>query len=167
MQTDNTPISVWHGQPFELPVLDTDGRWALVRYRNPKEKPQHFSLLRNLFVVRNGQSFSAVGNVDCTVLKVWKMTGLFSWPRKCTIQLAVRRLDKKPMPVVYTPTPEPRINTSVIVTSDFQPSVIKDSQVQFAPITMKSMPAFNLQPINFQLTSPTDEPELKGFDDET
>jgi hypothetical protein len=162
MQSHNTPISVWHGQPFEVPVLDADGRWAVVRYRNPKEKPGRFSLMRNLFLVRSGQSFSAVGNVECGAIKVWKMTGLLSWPRKRTLKLAVRRLDKKAMPHVYTPTPEPRISTAVAL--DIQLRVLSASHVQVASISMPPMPTFNLQPFNLQLTSPSDEPELKDFD---
>lgn len=164
MQSHNTPISVWHGQPFEVPVLDADGRWAVVRYSNPKEKPGRFSLMRNLFLVRSGQSFSAVGNVECSAIKVWKMTGLFSWPRKRTLKLSVRRLDKKAMPHVYTPTPEPRISTAVAL--DIQQRVLSASHVQVASISMPSMPTFNLQAFNLQLTSPADEPKLKGFDDE-
>lgn len=162
MQFPNTPISVWHGQPFEVPVLDADGRWALVRYRNPKEKPRRFALMRNLFLVRSGQSFSAVGNRDCTTIQVWKMTGLLSWPRKRTWKLAVRRLDKKPLPDVYTPTPEPRINAAVAL--DIQRQMLSNSSVRVASFTMPAMPTFNLQPFNLQLTSPADEPALKDFD---
>ena len=165
MHHHNTPISLWHGQPFEVPVLDADGRWAVVRYRNPKEKPERFSLMRNLFLVRSGHSFSAVGNVECNSIKIWKMTGLFSWPRKRTLQLAVRRLDKKAMPHVYTPTPEPRINAAVA--TEIQRRVLGASNVQVASITMPAMPTFNVQPFNLELTSPADEPKLKGFDDET
>jgi hypothetical protein len=165
MHHHNTPVSVWHGQPFEVPVLDADGRWAVVRYRNPKEKPGSFSLMRNLFLVRSGQSFSAVGNVECSAITVWKMKGIFSWPRKRIWKLAVRRLDKKPLPDVYTPTPEPRI--SVAVAMDIQCHMLSNSSVRVASFTMPAMPTFNLQPFNLQLTSPTDEPELKDFDDET
>jgi hypothetical protein len=165
MHHHNTPISVWHGQPFEVPVLDADGRWAVVRYRNPKEKPGSFSLMRNLFLVRRGQSFSAVGNVECSAIKVWKMKGFFSWPRKRTLKLAVRRLDKKHMPDVYTPTPEPRINAAVAM--DIQRQVLGASHVQVASMIMPAMPTFNVQPFNLELTSPADEPKLKGFDDET
>jgi hypothetical protein len=165
MHHHNTPISVWHGQPFEVPVLDADGRWAVVRYRNTKEKPGRFSLMRNLFMVRSGQSFSAVGNVDCSAIKVWKITGLFSWPRKRTLQLAVRRLDKKAMPHVYTPTKEPLINAAVAM--EIQRHVLGASHVQVASMIIPAMPTFNVQPFNLQLSSPTDEPELKGFDDET
>ncbi len=162
MHHHNTPISVWHGQPFEVPVLDADGRWAVVRYRNPKEKPERFSLMRNLFLVRSGQSFSAVGNVDCNAIKIWKMTGLFSWPRKRTLQLAVRRLDKKAMPHVYTPTPEPRINAAVAM--DIQRQLLGASHVQVGSFVVPAMPTFNVQTFNLQLSSPTDEPELKDFD---
>jgi hypothetical protein len=165
MHHHNTPISVWHGQPFEVPVLDADGRWAVVRYRNPKEKPGRFSLVRNLFLVRSGQSFSAVGNVDCSAISVWKMNGLFSWPRKSTLKLAVRRLDKKPIPDVYTPTPEPRISTAVAM--DIQRQMIGASAVQVGSFAVPAMPTFNVQPFNLQLNSPADEPKLKGFDDET
>ena len=162
MHHHNTPISVWHGQPFEVPVLDADGRWAVVRYRNPNEKPGSFSLMRNLFLVRSGQSFSAVGNVECSAITVWKMKGFFSRPRKCTLQLSVRRLDKKPLPDVHTPTPEPRINAAVAM--DIQRHVLSNSSVHVAAFTMPAMPTFNLQPFNLQLTSPADEPELKDFD---
>jgi hypothetical protein len=165
MHHHNTPISVWHGQPFEVPVLDADGRWALVKYRNPKEKPGSFSFMRNLFVVRSGQSFSAVGNVECSAIKVWEMKSLFSWPRKRILKLAVRRLDKKVMPHVYTPTPEPRIRATVSM--EIQRQVLRASHVQVASIIMPAMPSFNVQTFNLQLTSPADEPELKGFDDET
>jgi hypothetical protein len=146
-------------------VLDADGRWAVVRYRNPKEKPGSFSLMRNLFLVRSGQSFSAVGNVECSAITVWKMKGFFSWPRKRTLKLAVRRLDKKQLPDVYTPTPEPRINAAVSM--EIQRQILGASQVQVASLTMPAMPTLNVQTFNFQLTSPADEPELKGFDDET
>ena len=162
MQSNNTPISVWHGQPFEVPVLDTDGWWAVVRYRNPKEKPGRFSLMRNLFLVRSGQSFSAVGNVECSAITVWKMNGFFSWPRKSTLKLAVRRLDKKPLPDVYTPTPEPCISAAVAM--DIQRHVLGASHVQLASISMPAMPTLNVQPFNLQLASPTDELELKDFD---
>jgi len=162
MHSHNTPISVWHGQPFEVPVLDADGRWAVVRYRNPKEKPESFSLMRNLFLVRSGQSFSAVGNVECSAITVWKMKGFFSWPRKRTLKLAVRRLDKKPLPDVDTPTPEPRI--SAAVSMEIQRQVLGASHVQVASIIMPAMPTFNVQPFNLQLTSPNEEPELKDFD---
>jgi hypothetical protein len=165
MHHHNTPISVWHGQPFEVPVLDADGRWAVVRYRNPKEKPGSFSLMRNLFLVRSGQSFSAVGNVKCSAITVWKMKGFFSWPRKRTLNLAVRRLDKKAIPHVYTPTPEPRINAAVAM--DIQRHVLSNSSVSVASFTMPTTPTFNVQPFNLELTSPADEPKLKGFDDET
>jgi hypothetical protein len=162
MHRHNTPITVWHGQPFEVPVLDADGRWAVVKYRNPKEKPGSFSLMRNLFLVRNGQSFSAVGNVECNTIKIWKMTGLISWPRKRTLKLVVRRLDKKPMPDVYTPTPEPLINAAVAM--DIQRHVLSNSSVSVASFTMPTTPTFNLQPFNLQLNEPSDEPELKDFD---
>ena len=162
MHRHNTPISVWHGQPFEVPVLDADGRWALVRYRNPKEKPGRFSLMRNLFLVRSGQSFSAVGNVECSTISVWKMKGFFSWPRKKTLKLAVRRLDKKAMPHVYTPIPEPRINAAVAM--DIQRQVLVNSSVSVASCTLPAMPTFNVQPFNVQLNAPTDEPALKDFD---
>ena len=165
MHSHNTPISVWHGQPFEVPVLDADGRWAVVRYRNPKEKPGSFSLMRNLFLVRSGQSFSAVGNVECSAITVWKMKGFFSWPRKRTLKLAVRRLDKKHMPDVYTPTPEPRINAAVAM--DIQRQVLGASHVQVVSITTPAKPTFNLQSFNLLLKEPTDEPKLKGFEDET
>jgi hypothetical protein len=162
MHHHNTPISVWHGQPFEVPVLDDDGRWAVVRYRNPKEKPQHFSLMRNLFLVRSGQSFSAVGNVECSAIQVWKMTSILSWPRKRTLKLAVRRLNKKAMAHVYTLTPEPRINVAVAV--DIQSRMLGASHVQVGTFEMPAMPTFNVLTFNLQLSSPTDEPELKDFD---
>jgi hypothetical protein len=165
MHHHNTPISVWHGQPFEVAVLDADGRWAVVRYRNPKEKPRRFSLMRNLFLVRRGQSFSAVGNAECFAIKVWKMKGFFSWPSKQTLKLAVRRLDKKAMPDEYTPTPEPLINASVAM--DIQRRVLGASHVQVASMIMPAIPTFNVQPFNLELTSPADEPKLKGFDNET
>jgi hypothetical protein len=165
MHSHNTPISVWHGQPFEVPVLDADGLWAVVRYRNPKENPGRFSLMRNLFLVRSGQSFSAVGNVECSAITVWKMKGFFSWPRKRTLKLAVRRLDKKPLPDVFTPTPEPRI--SAAVSMEIQRHVLGASHVQVASMIMPAMPTFNVQPFNLQLNAPTDEPALKEFDDET
>jgi hypothetical protein len=162
MHRHNTPITVWHGQPFEAPVLDADGRWAVVRYRNPKEKPGRFSLMRNLFLVRSGQSFSAVGNVECNTIKIWTMTGLFSWPRKRSLQLAVRRLDKKPLPDVDTPTPEPLI--SAAVSMEIQRQVLGASHVQVASMIMPAMSTFNVQPFNLQLNAPTDEPALKDFD---
>ena len=162
MHHNNTPISVWHGQPFEVPVLDADGRWAVVRYRNPKEMPGRFSLMRNLFMVRSGQSFSAVGNVECSDITVWKVNGFFSWPRKRTLQLAVRRLDKKTLPDVHTPTPEPSISAAVSI--EIQRIVLGASHVQVASMIIPAMPTFNVQPFNLQLSSPSDEPELKDFD---
>ena len=164
MHRHNTSISVWHGQPFEVPVLDADGRWAVVRYRNPKEKPRRFSFMHNLFLVRSGQSFSAVGNVDCNSITIWKMTGLFTWPRKRTLKLAVRRLNKKAMPHVYSSSPEPRINPAVAM--DIQRQVLGASHMQVASISMPAITTFNVQPFHLQLTSPEDEPELKDFDDE-
>jgi hypothetical protein len=165
MHSHNTPISVWHGQPFEVPVLDAGERWAVVRYRIPKEKPGRFSLMRNLFVVRSGQSFSAVGNAECNAIQVWKMTGFFSWPRKRTLKLAVRRFDKKTIPDVYTPTTEPSINEAVA--KDIQRQVLGASHVQVVSITTPAKPTFNLQSFNLLLKEPTDEPKLKGFEDET
>jgi hypothetical protein len=165
MHHHNTPISVWHGQPFEVPVLDADGGWAVVRYRNPKEKPRRISFMHNLFLVRSGQSFSAVGNVDCNSITIWKMTSILSWPSKRTLKLAVRRLDKKAMPHVYTPTPEPLINAAVAM--EIQRQVLGASHVQVGFFTVPAMPTLNVQPFNLQLSSPTDEPKFKGFDDET
>jgi hypothetical protein len=162
MQARDTPISVWHGQPFELTVLDRAGQWAIVLYRNPKTKPRHFSLMHNLFLVRNGESFSAVGNVDCSDIRVWKMTGLFSWPRKRTLQLAVRRLDKKPMPDVYTPTPEPRLSS--VIAADIQRIVLSATQMKVTSIGVPELPNLIVQPFNLQLNIPIDEPELKDFD---
>ncbi len=162
MHHHNTPISVWHGQPFEVPVLDADGRWAVVRYRNPKEKPGRFSLMRNLFLVRSGQSFSAVGNVDCNSITIWKMTSILSWPSKRTLKLAVRRLDKKTLPDVYTPTPEPSI--SVAVAMDIQRRVLGASHLQVGSFAVPAMPALNVQPFHLELNEPSDEPELKDFD---
>jgi hypothetical protein len=86
----NSPIAVWHSQPFEVPVLDAGMRWALVRYRNPREQPRKFSLLKNLFVVRKGQSFGAVGNESCTSIRVWQFRWLIGWPKSKRIELAVR-----------------------------------------------------------------------------
>jgi hypothetical protein len=136
-----------------------------VRYRNPKEKPRNFSLMRNLFLVRSGQSFSAVGNMECRAIKVWKMSGLFSWPRQRTLKLTVRRLEKKAMPALYTHAPEPRVSAAVEL--EIQRSILGVSQVRVTSVAIPEMPAFNLQPINFQPDSPTDEPKIKGFDDET
>jgi len=164
MHHHNTLISVWHGQPFEVSVLDDDGLWAVVRYSNPKEKPRRFSLTRNLFLLRSGKTFSAVGNVECCAITIWNITGLFSWPRKRTLRLAVRRLDKKAMPHVHTPTPEPRISASVAM--DIQRQMLGASHVQVGSFVVPAKPTFNLQPFNLQLTSPADEPELKDFDDE-
>jgi hypothetical protein len=162
MQARYTPISVWHGQPFELPVHDRDGQWAIVLYRNPKTKPRRFSLMHNLFLVRKGDSFSAVGNVDCSRIKVWKMTGLISWPRKHILQLAVSRLEKKTIPDVSAPTPEPRMSS--VIAADLQSIVLGTSPMKVTSTGVLELPSIIVQPFNIQLNIPTDEPELKGFD---
>lgn len=164
MHHRNLPISVWHGQPFEVPVLNTVMRWALVKYANPQEVPRKFSVFKNLYIIREGQPFGAVGNIECTTMRTWQFRWWLGWPKSKRIELAVRKLSERRMPEVYTPTPEPRISAAVAM--DIQRRVLSASHVQLTSISMPSMPTFNLQPFNLQLTSPADNPKLKGFDDE-
>lgn len=159
----NTPVSVWHSQPFEVPVLDEGMRWALVKYRNPREQPHKFSLLKNLFVVRKGQSFGAVGNEICTSIRVWQFRWWIGWPISKRIELAVRKLSEHRMPEVNAKTPIPHIDSRVA--SALNRAMLEKHHTPFIAIHMQSKATLNIATNNLQLNTINDEPNLKTFSD--
>jgi len=161
MQFPNTPISVWHGQLFEVPVLEDNSRWAVVKYTSPMEKPRKWRPLSGWFVVRHGQSFSALGNVDCLSIRVWSFHRLISIPRKRRLHLTVRRLDRKPVPYVYTHTPE--LNIIKAVSRELHQSVLSATHLRLERILTPHQPKFNLVNFQLQLIPMNEEPELKNL----
>ena len=163
MHQHNTPISVWHGQPFEVPILDAGMRWALVRYRNPREQPRKFSFLKNLFVVRKGQSFGAVGNESCTSIRVWQFRWWIGWPKSKRLQLAVRKLSERRMPAVNATTPIPAIHAQVAL--ELERATLQKHNTPRIAMHMQSKATLNLASYNLQLNTINDEPNLKTFHD--
>jgi hypothetical protein len=163
MHHHNTPVSVWHGQPFEVPVLDAGMRWALVRYRNPREQPRKFSFLKNLFVVRKGQSFGAVGNESCTSIRVWQFRWWVSWPKSKRLQLAVRKLSERRMAEVNASTQIPAIHAQVAL--ELERATLQKHNTPRIAIHMQSKATLNLVSYNLQLNTINDEPNLKTFRD--
>ena len=162
MHHHNTPISVWHGQPFEVPVLESGMRWALVRYRNPREQPRKFSLLKNLFVVRKGQSFGAVGNERCTSIRVWQFRWWIGWPKSNRIELAVRKLSERRMPEVNATTPMPQVLPHAA--REIERAVMGREKTLRIALHLQTNPMLHLAPLHLQLNEIDDEPPIKPFD---
>ena len=163
MHHHNSPIAVWHSQPFEVPVLDTGMRWALVRYRNPREQPRSFSLMRNLFVVRKGQAFGAVGNERCTTIRVWQFRWWIGWPKSHRIELAVRKLSERRMPQVNATTPIPSVVSKVA--DELQHNLLRKDNVPNTAIHIQPNTQLNIVNLNLSLPTINDEPTLKSFHD--
>ncbi len=163
MHHHNTPIAVWHSQPFEVPVLDAGMRWALVKYRNPREQPRTFSLMRNLFVVRNGQAFGAVGNERCTTIRVWQFRLWIGWPKSKRIELAVRKLSERRMPKVNTRTPIPSVVSKVA--DELQNNLLRKDNVPNIAIHIQPNTQLNIDNFSLSLNVINDEPTLKSFHD--
>jgi hypothetical protein len=163
MSHRNTPIAVWHSQPFEVPVLDAGMRWALVRYRNPYEQPRKFSLLKNLFVVRKGQSFGAVGNESCTSIRAWQFRWLIGWPKSKRIELAVRKLSERRMPQVNANAPIPSVVSSVA--DELQNNLLRKDRTPHIAIHIQPNTQLNIANLNLSLHISNDEPTLKTFHD--
>ena len=163
MHHHNTPIAVWHSQPFEVPVLDAGMRWALVKYRNPREQPLTFSLMRNLFVVRKGQAFGAVGNERCTTIRLWQFRWWIGWPKSKRIELAVRKLSERRMPKVNTRTPIPSVVSKVA--DELQNNLLRKDNVPNIAIHIQPNTQLNIVNLNLSLRASNDEPTLKSFHD--
>ena len=163
MQTHNTPITVWHGQPFEVPLLDEGMRWALVKYRNPREQPRTFSLMRNLYVVRTGQAFGAVGNEACNSIRVWQFRWWLGWPKSTRIELAVRKLSEKRMPQVSLDTLMPRVVSNVA--DELQNNLMRKDNIPNIAIHIQPKTKLNLANLKLSLNEINDEPTLKSFHD--
>ena len=163
MHHHNTPIAVWHSQPFEVPVLDAGMRWALVRYRNPREQPRSFSLMRNLFVVRTGQAFGAVGHESCTSIRVWQFRWLIGWPKSKRIELAVHKLSERRMPQVNATTPIPNVVSKVA--DELQNNLLRKDNVPNIAIHIHPNTQLNIANLNLSLHAINDEPTLKSFHD--
>jgi hypothetical protein len=163
MHHHNTPIAVWHSQPFEVPVLDTDMRWALVRYRNPREQPRTFSLMRNWCVVRRGQAFGAVGNEACTSIRVWQFRWLIGWPTSKRITLAVRKLSEKQMPHVNVNTLMPSVVAQVA--DELQNNLLRKDRTPHIAIHFQPNTNVHISNLNLSLNPIYDEPNLKSFQD--
>lgn len=163
MQSRNTPIAVWHGQPFVVPVLDSGMRWALVRYRKPKEQPRKFSLMKNLFVVRRGQPFGAVGNESCTRIRVMQFRWWIGWPTAKTIQLAVSKLSEGRMPEVNGTTPIPHIIPQVA--KEIEQSILQLENTPSIALRLHSNITLNVVERSLQLNTLSEEPNLKTFHD--
>jgi hypothetical protein len=163
MQSHNTPISVWHGQPFEVPVLDAEKRWALVRYRSPQEQPGKFSLLKNWFVVRQGQNFGAVGNEACMSIRLWQFQYWIGVPRYKRLQLAVRKISEKRMPTVNLSTQMPSV---VPQTEDeLRNSMLRKDNTPHIAIHIQPITELNVVNLNLSLNTINDELTLKSFHD--
>lgn len=160
MHHNNTPIAVWHSQPFEVPVLDSDMRWALVRYRNPQEQPRKFSLLKNLFLIRRGQPFVAVGNEKCTSIRVWQFRWWVSWPKSKRIELAVRQLAERNTDVNFSTT-VPLITANK--TAEIERCVLRKEMTPKIELQLHTNPLLYITPINLQPNEPQDAPLLKSF----
>lgn len=163
MHQHNTPIAVWHSQPFEVHVLDAGMRWALVRYRNPRQQPCTFSLMRNLFVIRNGQVFGAEGNETCTSIRVWQFRWWLGWPKSKRIELAVRKLTEKRMEQVNVTTPIPNVISKVA--DELQNNLLGKDHTPHVAIHIQPNTQLNIANFNLTLNAVNDEPSLKSFDD--
>lgn len=158
-----TPVSVWHSQPFEVPVLDARMQWALVKYRNPLAHPRTFSLLKNWFIVRQGQNFGAVGNEACTSIRVWQFRWWIGVPRYKRLQLAVRKLSEKRMPQVNATTPMPSVVAQVA--NELQHNLLRKDNTPHISIHIQPITQLNAANLNLSLNTINDEPTLKSFHD--
>ena len=163
MQSRNTPISVWHSQPFEVTVLDAGMRWGIVRYRNAKLKPGPNGLLRSWFILKEGQPFVGIGNRACGEIRAWQFKNLLALPKKKKIRLKVRRvspmLPTAPRDLALATMNSPKLPDSLhhVKLSVQEPRAsLSNFQIQFNE---------TLHHVNFELCSPTDEPVLKGVND--
>lgn len=157
------PLTVWHSQPFEVPVLDAGMRWALVRYRNPREQPRKFLLMSNLFVVRNGQSFGAVGNEACTSIRVWQFRWWLGWPKPKRIGLTVRKLIARRMPDLITNTSMPRVVQQIA--HDLHCAAIPMENTPNIALDVHVRSSLKIHSNHFQLEPFKEEPNLKTFSD--
>jgi hypothetical protein len=144
-------------------VLDAGMRWALVKYLNPREHPRTFSLMRNLFVVRTGQAFGAVGNEACTCIRVWQFQWWLGWPKSKRIELAVRKLSERRMPKVNARTPIPSIVSSVA--NELQNNLLRKDHTPHIAIRIQPHTQLNIPNLNLSLHASNDEPNLKSFQD--
>jgi hypothetical protein len=163
MPRHNTPIAVWHSQPFEVPVVDAGMRWALVKYRNPLEQPRTFSLLKNWFIVRQGQNFGAVGNEACATIRVWQFRWWIGVPRYKRLQLAVRKLSEKRMPLVNMTTSMPSVVAQVA--NELQNNLLRNDKTPHIAIHVQPNTLLNIVNFNLSLHAINDEPTLKSFHD--
>ena len=163
MSSRTSPISVWHQQAFEIPVMDRGARWAIVHYRNSPIKPGPNNLFRNWFILRQGQTFVGIGNTACAEVRTWQFNTLLSKPKKKTIPLKVRRVstllpvaprDLAPV-TLKKPTPPASI-TNVGLALNEPHSMLSSFEIRLSAA---------LQQVTFELLSPTDEPPLKGVND--
>jgi hypothetical protein len=161
MKLQNTPISVWHGQPFEVSLLERENQWAIVWYRNPKEKPGRFSLLRNLFLLNSGKAFSAVGNGKCTQIKFWIFQNKFSLPKRKQLELSVCVLKKKEIPKVETLSKAPNLDQENI--RQLNNRIISSKQLTTRTILTPILTAIEINTLDFQPEPVLDLPELKTW----
>ena len=156
-------ISVYHQQPFEIQVLDAGMLWALVHYRNPKPLPKRFDPFAAYFMVRRGQNFSAVGNENCPLVRIWQFRGLLAWPVKKTIQLLIRKLHQTKPAQPHLPLKSPGIVKSfplpaVVPTTTAVPPVLNTAMEQIhVHVRLKSGIPF--------VNENHDNPPLKTFTD--
>ena len=163
MHHHNTPIAVWHSQPFEVPVLDMGMRWALVRYRNPQGQPRTFSLLKNWFIVRQGQNLGAVGNERCTSIHVWQFRWWIGVPRYKRLQLAVRKLSEKRMHQVNPTMPMPSVVAQVA--NELRNNLLRNDNTPHIAVHVQPNTQLNIANLNLSLHAINDEPTLKSFHD--
>ena len=140
MHHHNTAIAVWHSQPFEVPVLDTGMRWALVRYRNPQGQPRTFSLLKN-----------------------WQFRWWIAVPRYKRLQLAVRKLSEKRMPQVNATTPMPSVVAQVA--NELRNNLLRNDNTPHIAVHVQPNTQLNIVNLNLTLHAINDEPTLQYFHD--
>jgi hypothetical protein len=136
---------------------------ALVKYRNPLEQPRTFSLMRNLYVVRTGQAFGAVGNEGCTCIRVWQFRWWLGWPKSTRIELAVRKLSEKQMPQVSLNDLMPRVVSKVA--DDLQNNLLRKDNIPIIEIHIQPKTKLNLVNLKLSINAVNDEPTLKSFHD--
>ncbi|MFM7105663.1 MAG: hypothetical protein ACKOW8_09080, partial [Flavobacteriales bacterium] len=161
MQNRNIPISVWHSQPFELPILDADMRWALIIYRNPSEEPKKISLLRNVFIISRGQTLGAIGNEKCTAIKALQFRWWIAWPKVKSIQLFVRKMAERPLPDVSITSLMPAV--SVQVAHELEKTLLHYKKVPRFTTRIESKSKLQLAALHLNLKSIHDEPQIKSF----
>jgi hypothetical protein len=97
------PISVWHQQPFELPILREGMILAFVYYRNPSIPGSVLHFWKNIYLIKNGEPFGAVGNIGCPLIRTWQFRSYFSLPKEHTIPLNVLLIQNKRFPNLSIP----------------------------------------------------------------